>query len=805
VVSKRAEDFQVTTPVTTTSRLAFTIVASNYVPMAQVLGHSFLEHHPDDRFVVIVVDSFDINVVTIGGAIEWWGVDKVCEFVDEFFTMATLYDVTEFATALKPFVARQLLSEADVVLYIDPDIVVYDSLDVLFNASADQGVSLTPHCLEPMRRDSLTPSEHDIMQSGIYNLGYVGVGQSGLPFLDWWCEHLARDAIIDPSNQLFTDQRWIDLAVPIFSPYIERSPAYNVAYWNLDQRPMELIGARVEVCGESLKFFHFSGFDPEKPWWLSKHHPHTPRNLVSSSPALNWLCEDYAERVMAARDALPVNQPYRWNEPIPGLVLTRAIRRLFRSEVIASDRGESTLPPNPYTDGAREFLGWLASCGDDGLPRFARVILDSRPDLITAFGADLDERGCTGLLNWIETQGVGDFPWLALLERSDSVNADSGSLTPHALPRTASFGVDVVGYLRSEHGVGEAARLAVAALVAAEVPVSTIASSRTLTRQQAPMDVVADVTHDIKLLAVNADVTPQIASDLGQQFFAKSYVIGQWFWELEEFPDWFDHAFDVVDEVWAATNFVADAVRQRAPQTVRVEVMPLPLLEPVIDPSFERSHLGLDERFMFLFSFDFLSVASRKNPQGLLKAYAAAFDEAEGAQLVIKCTNGKRDLKSLEELRWLARQRSDITIVDSYLSPGEVGALTASADCYVSLHRSEGLGLTMSEAMALGVPVIATGYAGNMDFMSDDVALLVPWQYGEVGAEAKPYPQFSRWADPNLSAASELMRKMFLNHHERERLGEAGRRYLAENFSLEVCGARMRDRLLAITEERQHA
>ena len=140
MVSESAEDFPVTPPVTTTSRLAFTIVASNYVPMAQVLGHSFQEHHPDDRFVVIVVDSFEINVVTMGGAIEWWGVDKICEFVDEFFTMATLYDVTEFATALKPFVARQLLSEADVVLYIDPDIVVYDSLDVLFNASADQGV-----------------------------------------------------------------------------------------------------------------------------------------------------------------------------------------------------------------------------------------------------------------------------------------------------------------------------------------------------------------------------------------------------------------------------------------------------------------------------------------------------------------------------------------------------------------------------------------------------------------------------------------------------------------------------------------
>ena len=786
-------------------RCAYTIVASNYVPMASVLGQSFFDQHPDDRFVVIVVDSFDMSALASGDQVEWWGVDKVCEFVDEFFAMATLYDVTEFATALKPFVARQLLTEVDVALYIDPDILVYDTLDPLFVASHERGVSLTPHCLEPMKRDSLTPSEHDIMQSGIYNLGYVGVGRSGLRFLDWWCERLARDAIIDPSNHLFTDQRWIDLAVPIFDPHIERSPAYNVAYWNIDQRPMKVVGARVEVCGEQLKFFHFSGFDPENPWWLSKHHPKTPRNLVSRSPALSSLCEDYAERVIAARSALPIGQPYRWNEPLPGFVLTREIRRLFRSDLIASDRGEAPVPPNPFTDGAREFLRWLTSWGADGLPRFARVVIDSRHDLKTTFGADLDTGNCQGLLDWIETQGVADVPWLALLDRTELLNADVRSSEPQSLPRSSGLGVDVVGYLRSEHGVGEAGRLAALALTATEVPVSTIASSRTTTRQEAPVHLCADVTHDIKLLAVNADATPLIASDLGQQFFEASYVIGQWFWELEEFPTGFGKAFDVVDEVWAATTFIADAVRQRAPETVSVQVMPLPLLAPPVDSSFERSHLNLDDRFMFLFNFDFLSVANRKNPRGLVEAYISAFDEGEGAQLVIKSTNGDQCRNSLEELRWMARKRRDITIIDSYLQRGEVGALTASADCYISLHRSEGLGLTMSEAMALGVPVIATGYSGNMDFMSDDVAVLVPWEYCDVGPEAWPYPESSRWADPQLDAASNAMREMFLDEQKRERIGEAGRQFLVENFSPEACGTRMRDRLQSITEGRQNA
>ena len=787
------------------SRLAFTIVASNYVPMAHVLGSSFLTQHPDARFVVIVVDSHETSILP-DDAIERWGVDRLRGFIDEFWVLATLYDVTEFATSLKPYVARHLLSEADVVLYIDPDIVVYDDLSALFDATADRGISLTPHCLEPMARDLNTPSEHDIMQSGIYNLGYVGVAQGGLPFLDWWAERLARDAIIDPSNQLFTDQRWIDLAVPIFNPYIERSPAYNVAYWNVDQRPMEIVGNRVEVMGEPLKFFHFSGFDPKTPWWLSKHHPLTPRNLVSDSPALTFLCEDYAERLNAARETLPVASPYRWNEPIPGLVLTREVRRLFRDELIKADRGECPAPPNPYEHGAAAFLTWLSSTPESGgLPRYAQVILASRADLQHAFAAEVQRGEVAGFLAWINNRGVGDFPWLALLDRTAASQVSVGEGVPLPSGRVDDFGIDVVGYLRSEHGVGEAGRLATEALRSAGVPVSTIVSSRTVSRQNIEIDLDCQRHHKVKLLAVNADATAQIADDLGDEFLRDSYVIGQWFWELEDFPDTYGEAFHIVDEVWVATEFVADAVRRRAPAGVRVEVMPLPLVAPEVDSAFSRSSLGLDDRYMFLFSFDFMSVSSRKNPLGLLDAYMSAFGEAAGAQLVIKSINGDRNLKALEEIRWAARFRRDITIIDGYLDRATAAALTASADCYVSLHRSEGLGLTMSEAMSLGVPVIATGYSGNLDFMNDDVAVLIPWTYEAVGEGSDPYPPDSRWACPDTRAAAQAMRRLFEDPAERRRIGQAGRQHLAEQYSLGECGARMRRRLEIIEQERRHA
>ena len=117
------------------------------------------------------------------------------------------------------------------------------------------------------------------------------------------------------------------MAAVLFDPYIERSPAYNVAYWNLDQRSLGITDDVVTVDGSPLKFFHFSGFNPAKPWWLSKHHPVVPRNLVSSSSALTVLCDDYGQRVSQSQDNMGLSTPYRWNEAFPGVPLTAPLRR----------------------------------------------------------------------------------------------------------------------------------------------------------------------------------------------------------------------------------------------------------------------------------------------------------------------------------------------------------------------------------------------------------------------------------------------------------------------------------------------
>lgn len=784
---------------------AFTIVAKNYLPYAMVLAESFLECNPDCEFTCVIVDEMVPPFELAHSNVNFIGVEQLSRFVDDFWLMATMYDVTEFSTALKPFVLEKLLDSYHAVMYIDPDIKVYGSLVDLFEKSIKDGWVLTPHCLDPMRRDGLTPSEADIMQSGIYNLGFIGVSAGATPLLKWWQERLLRDAISDPARQLFTDQRWIDLAVAAFHPAVEQSTAYNVAYWNLDQRVMKLEGDRVLVDDNPLKFFHFSGFNPKTPWWLSKHHPTHPRNLVSSSTALEYLCEDYSGHVLSKQEHMGLQTPYRWNQVIPGFTLERSLRRYFREECLLADKGEVEYPPNPFSDGPTKFLQWLEDeriAG--GIPRYADVALSSRHDLQLEFGEASTSEQTDRLIRWLSTTGCAEIPWLTFFIdhiKNASNRPEEVDRKPSVLMEPTREGVDVVGYLRSEHGVGEAGRLLFTALQAVDVEVSTVSSSRSLSRQRVDHDDGAWPDHNVRILAVNADQTAIVGGDIGIAELHKSYVIGQWFWEIEDFPRHWRDAFSIVSEVWAATDFVAASVRKVAPPHVVVNTMPIPLTQTPSNGEFTRAHYGIDDRFLFLFSFDMLSVYQRKNPAAVVKAYMSAFSEVDGCQLVVKCMNGERNLSALEHLRWLARKRSDIRIIDEYYTREEASNLIELADCYVSLHRSEGLGLTMAEAICAGVPVIATGYSGNVDFMNSSNSLLVPWNYATVGEGASPYDPSSRWAEPDAEVASEHMRWVVAQNEEAKELAQKAKADLNERFDPLSCGLRMKARLSEIWKE----
>ena len=359
-------------------------------------------------------------------------------------------------------------------------------------------------------------------------------------------------------------------------------------------------------------------------------------------------------------------------------------------------------------------------------------------------------------------------------------------------------GVDVVGFFTAEHGVGEAARVLVSTLRSVDIAVSTINYTDTQSRMGHAYSTNDVSRYKVALVSMNAEQLTHSTHILGTDFYLNRYVIGQWFWELEQAPQWYAPAWPIVNEIWAPTRFIEQMLRTSAPSSVKISYVPLPVSCPMVDGSLSRTHFGLNDRFMFLFAFDFMSVMKRKNPVGLVEAFIRAFPVGSGAQLVIKAINGDKRPEERSQLLGAAARHSDITVMDTYLTRIETSSLMNLADCYVSLHRSEGLGLTLAEAMSLGKPVIATNYSGNIDFMNATNSYLVSWNRVEVGENAEGYAADATWAEPNIDEASQLMRFVFENQVEARQIGHKAKADILNRFSEASSGAIMKNRLSEI-------
>ena len=303
--------------------------------------------------------------------------------------------------------------------------------------------------------------------------------------------------------------------------------------------------------------------------------------------------------------------------------------------------------------------------------------------------------------------------------------------------------------------------------------------------------------YPINIICLNGDLVPAFSHEVNASFFTDRHTIALWWWEVVDAfpPDW-HAAFEYLDEVWVATDQIYEAIAPHSP--VPVNKVRMPVVMPRVG-LYSRARLGMPEDgFSFLYVYDYHSTAARKNPVGHVEAFKAAFGEGSGAKLVLKCINGDRMTAEHTRTLLAVDDHPDITVIDRFVSADEKNAIVAACDCYLSLHRSEGFGLTPAEAMALGKPVIATRYGGTLDFMTDQNSYLVDHGWTKVGPGAHPYPADATWAEPDLDHAARLMREVFEDRAEARRRGEQGQRDIREHHDPAVAGAMMRTRLREI-------
>jgi len=366
-----------------------------------------------------------------------------------------------------------------------------------------------------------------------------------------------------------------------------------------------------------------------------------------------------------------------------------------------------------------------------------------------------------------------------------------------AMPAVLGSGLDVIGYFRGDLGLAESARTLArtcqvgmidTALRDAKVNLDSGCCNRTMDSLLS-----GNLSHKNVLFYINPDQLKPVwhrYADRGE--LNGRYVIGYWYWEIDVFPSKWKYALEKVDEIWVATDFVRDIVQ-------RVTQKPVHKIPHAIDVrlqrSYSRTEFGLpEERFLFLFTFDFNSFAERKNPWAAISAFQRAFpQQLSNVGLVVKCVQGLRHPEKFSALLELTAADPRIIVIDKVLSRDEMTCLQSVCDAYVSLHRSEGLGLGMAECMALGKPVIATGYSGNLEFMTPDNSCLVNYTLVPVKpGEYIDYEAGWMWADADIDDAAHHMRHFFEDEFFRSRISERARNDMAKRFSHQAAAAAIR-------------
>ncbi len=362
------------------------------------------------------------------------------------------------------------------------------------------------------------------------------------------------------------------------------------------------------------------------------------------------------------------------------------------------------------------------------------------------------------------------------------------------------FGINYAGYLKAGFGLGAAARGYVKALRKVGYHVLEVDAGELLPGAKGRGKTIArDVSessrlHPVNIVHINPDLLFTFRNKTGSRFFRNRYTIGIWAWETPVFPDRWRDRFSLVDEVWVGGSYMARGISLASP--VPVLVVPHAVEARGVP---DRKRFGLDPgEFTFLFSFDFNSTYTRKNPQGVLESFRKAFSPDEPVRLVIKSLHGSENPVHMETLEKAAAGLR-VTFLDRSLNSVDNSNLTASCDAFISLHRAEGFGLGIAEAMALGKPVVATGYSGNMDFMDVGNSLPVRFRLEELEESAPPYEKGSLWATPDTDDAAEKMRLLFSDRELARHLGERAGEHMARFFSPEAVGGLM-DRRLERTE-----
>lgn len=781
----------------------FSICSANYLPLARTLHASLTKHEPGAAFVLFLAD--EVPAALSAEALPFEVVEARQLGIENFADMAFRYDIMEFNTAIKPFCFLHLMDRSPNarVVYLDPDIYVTGALDELtkqFDAGAE--LILTPHALAPLD-DGYDPDDQRIMQTGAYNLGFAAMQDSAdtRVLLHWWASHMRTRCISDLPGGLFVDQKFMDMA-PAFveQTHILRHRGYNAAYWNLHERPIKKDGPHYLAGPDPLVFFHFSGVDRKDPNVFSRHQNRFSAATIGDALPL---LDAYKEQLRVHDDEDWSSVPYAYGRFRSGETIPDVLRRVYRKANLNPVPGDFEdifqIEADLYLSASEDLLDHSGAT----ISRLQHEAWRVRPDLRALFNLGR-EKDRQNFVSWFNHDAMAQFDLPAelvpdaIVKEMEVAPAPAEATTSAKLEVLPSLPevVRVAGYLKTESGLGEAVRGKLAAFQAAGLSVLQHPLRAEGFANLEAADQAEEGEARILYLHVNADQTLRVLDRLPSAQARGAYRIGYWAWELPNFPEAWREAAERLHEVWVPSAFVRQAVSAGIDRPV--SVVPHPVKVAPGDRARGREAMGIADPETLIIGtiFDTRSFMRRKNPLGAIEAFQKAFPDPEKAnvRLVLK-SHGPLDTPWARHAFSKAASTQGVIVRHSVFSSSEMDDFHAGLDILLSMHRSEGFGLNIAQAMAKGKVAVATGWSGNMDFMSDENSVPLRYDLRPLAPGDYPFSENQQWAEPSMEHAVEVLQRLHEDFALRHKIGHAAKRFLEERFSVDRVAEISRDRL----------